>query len=118
MINPKDVRLVVLTLFRADLCGLDKNQRRNTEKCEFPRDKDSVNFLNANKSKLLEGPFCGRLKYNFPRGIALKAKREIFAGSLISFGSVNGLVMGVAMEYSIPARITGISLRVKVLEEF
>ncbi len=50
-----------------------------TEKCEFPRDQDSVNFLKANKSKLLEGPFCGRIKYNFPQGIALRAKREIFA---------------------------------------
>jgi hypothetical protein len=51
-----------------------------TEKCELPRDRDSVNFLRAIKSKLLDGPFCGRIKYNFPLGTALKAKREIFAG--------------------------------------
>jgi hypothetical protein len=50
------------------------------EKCEFPRDKDMVKFFMGNNSSLLQGPFCGRIKYNFPKGIQLKAKREIFVG--------------------------------------
>lgn len=50
------------------------------EKCEFPQDKDTVKFLKAINSSLVKGPFCGRIKYNFPQGIQLKAKREIFAG--------------------------------------
>lgn len=47
-----------------------------TEICELPMDKNMLKFLKANKSKLVEGPFCGRAKYNFPQGdnhITLKA---------------------------------------------
>jgi len=39
-----------------------------TEVCELPKDKSSLKFLTAIKSKLVEGPFCGQIKYNFPQG--------------------------------------------------
>ena len=39
-----------------------------TEKCEYPTDKKVLKFLKANGSKLVDGPFCGELKYNFPQG--------------------------------------------------
>ena len=39
-----------------------------TEKCEYPTDKELLEFLKANGSKLIEGPFCDGLKYNFPQG--------------------------------------------------
>jgi hypothetical protein len=47
-----------------------------SEICELPKDKSLLKFLKANSSKLAEGPFCGRTKYNFPQGdnrIKLKA---------------------------------------------
>jgi hypothetical protein len=38
------------------------------EVCELPKDKTTLKFLQANKSKLAEGPFCGQTKFNFPQG--------------------------------------------------
>lgn len=38
-----------------------------TEKCEYPSDKKMLKFLKANGSKLVDGPFCGELKFNFPQ---------------------------------------------------
>jgi hypothetical protein len=39
-----------------------------SEVCELPKDKSMLKFLQANKSKLVEGPFCGQTKFNFPQG--------------------------------------------------
>lgn len=42
-----------------------------TEICECPKDEKMVKFLlsvGSGKSKLVEGPFCGQTKYNFPQG--------------------------------------------------
>ena len=39
-----------------------------SEICELPKDKNTLNFLKSNNSKLAEGPFCGKVKYNFPQG--------------------------------------------------
>jgi hypothetical protein len=50
-----------------------------TEICEYPKDEKMIKFLLAvgcGRSKLVEGPFCGQTKYNFPQGdnhIKLKA---------------------------------------------
>jgi hypothetical protein len=48
------------------------------EKCEYPTDKKMLKFLKANGSKLVEGPFCGELKYNFPQGQKLRFDKEVF----------------------------------------
>jgi hypothetical protein len=50
-----------------------------SEICELPKDKSMLKFLQANKSKLAEGPFCGQTKFNFPQGDnRLKIKVEAF----------------------------------------
>ena len=54
------------------------NTDLGTERCELPRDEKTVKFLMANGSKLVEGPFCGQLKYNFPQGQTLAFKKEAF----------------------------------------
>ena len=49
------------------------------EICELPKDKSELKFLNAIKSKLVEGPFCGQKKYNFPQGDNyIKIKADTF----------------------------------------
>ncbi len=64
------------------------------EVCELPKDKSTLKFLQANKSKLAEGPFCGQTKFNFPQGdncIKLKAdaleNKTDFVRLDYSFGS-------------------------------
>ncbi len=37
------------------------------ETCEMPRDESMVRFLKANGSQLMDGPFCGKCKFNYPR---------------------------------------------------
>jgi hypothetical protein len=47
------------------------------EICELPKDKSELKFLEAIKSKLIQGPFCGHKKYNFPHAdnyIKIKAE--------------------------------------------
>lgn len=39
-----------------------------TETCELPKDKRELKFLTALGSKLVNGPFCGQTKFNFPQG--------------------------------------------------
>lgn len=38
-----------------------------TETCKMPQDPAMIKFLTANKSRLVEGPFCGSLKFNYPK---------------------------------------------------
>ncbi len=64
------------------------------EICEMPKDERSIKFLTAIKSRLVEGPFCGQIKYNFPRdGNYIKIKKEFlidqtdFVRLNYSFGS-------------------------------
>lgn len=38
--------------------------RLTTERCEYPRSKRDLRFLKAVGSQLLDGPFCGRIKFN------------------------------------------------------
>lgn len=56
------------------------NKDLGTEICEFPKDEKMVKFLKANGSKLVEGPFCGQLKHNFPQGQVLTFSKEVFDG--------------------------------------
>lgn len=50
-----------------------------SEVCELPKDKSMLKFLQANKSKLAEGPFCGLTKFNFPQGDnCIKLKADAF----------------------------------------
>jgi hypothetical protein len=53
----------------------------STETCEMPKDKKMLKFLRANKSRLVEGPFCNKIKYNFPQGQIMKFESEAFVGS-------------------------------------
>lgn len=39
-----------------------------SETCELPKNKGILKFLSATNSKLAEGPFCGKVKYNYPQG--------------------------------------------------
>lgn len=39
----------------------------STEICELPKDPAMLNFLKANHSKLLNGPFCGQTKFHYPQ---------------------------------------------------
>ena len=39
----------------------------NIEICEMPKKENVLKFLKANNSKLIDGPFCGQTKYNFPQ---------------------------------------------------
>lgn len=66
----------------------------NPEICELPKNPESLKFLTAIKSKLVEGPFCGQLKYNLPqddnclkiKSVALDGKPD-FVRLGYSFGS-------------------------------
>ena len=50
-----------------------------SEFCELPKDRSMLKFLKANNSKILEGPFCGQTKFNFPKGNNnLKIKADAF----------------------------------------
>lgn len=40
----------------------------NTENCEMIKEESMLKFLKASNSKLIQGPFCGQTKYNFPQG--------------------------------------------------
>lgn len=42
--------------------------RLETEKCEMPKDPALLKFLKANGSRLVRGPFCGAVKFNYPQG--------------------------------------------------
>ena len=46
------------------------------EKCEMPKDRGMVKFLRAVGCRL-EGPWCGRIKYNFPEKGGLCVKRSV-----------------------------------------
>jgi hypothetical protein len=47
------------------------------EVCELTKDEKQLQFLKAIQSKLVEGPFCGKVKYNLPQGdIALVIQKE------------------------------------------
>ena len=39
-----------------------------TEKCEMPKDPVMIKFLKANGSRLVKGPLCGSVKFNYPQG--------------------------------------------------
>ncbi|TBW51303.1 hypothetical protein EZI54_17440 [Marinobacter halodurans] len=39
----------------------------DTETCEMPKDPATVKFLTANSSRLVRGPFCGAVKFNYPQ---------------------------------------------------
>lgn len=39
-----------------------------TETCKYPTDKKSLKFVETIGSQLVKGPFCGKLKYNYPQG--------------------------------------------------
>ncbi len=45
-----------------------QEDRLNAEKCEMPKDHAMVKFLSANSSRLVRGPFCGGVKFNYPQG--------------------------------------------------
>jgi len=42
-------------------------QKLRRETCEMAHDPDMVQFLTANRSGLVKGPFCGATKFNYPR---------------------------------------------------
>lgn len=53
------------------------------EKCEMPKEKSMIKFLTAIKSNLINGPFCGQIKYNFPQGDnKLKIKADSFSDKI------------------------------------
>ena len=56
-----------------------ENNNLIEEKCEMPKDSKQVKFLKANKSRLVEGPFCGSIKYNFPQTEGFIYKKEAFS---------------------------------------
>ncbi|MEP4094568.1 hypothetical protein [Reichenbachiella sp.] len=51
-----------------------------TENCDMPTDEKMLDFLKASGSKLVKGPFCGHLKYNFPHGQKLEFNSDVFSG--------------------------------------
>ena len=55
------------------------NENLGIEICEYPKDEKTIKFLKANGSRLVEGPFCGNKKFNFPQGQTLTFKKEAFA---------------------------------------
>ena len=57
------------------------------EICEMPKDPSKVRFLEAMGSKLVNGPFCGSEKYNFPRG-----ENEVITMSGSAFSSTPDIV--------------------------
>lgn len=69
-------QLRINTVLKPSLLNMDLG----TEICEFPKNEKSAKFLKTNRSKLVEGPFCGQLKYNFPQGQVLTFKKEVFDG--------------------------------------
>ena len=72
---PKFYQLRINTILPASLLNTDLG----TEVCEYPKDKKMVKFLKKNGSRLVEGPFCGRLKYNWPqRQQILTFKKDAF----------------------------------------
>ena len=58
-----------------------KGDNLSTEICEMPKDEAMLRFLKANKSRLVEGPFCQRRKYNFPQGQTMKFESTAFKES-------------------------------------
>ncbi len=73
---PEFYQLRVDTILSAALL----NDDLNTEICEYPKNEKTIKFLKAIESKLIEGPFCGQKKYNFPQGQILKFSKEAFIG--------------------------------------
>ena len=64
-----------------------------SEVCELPKDQRLLKFLSATNSKLALGPFCGQIKYNFPRGDnPIKMQKEILAdkGDFVRLGCYFG----------------------------
>jgi len=53
----------------------------NTEKCEMPTDPATIRFLTANGSKLVKGPFCGAVKFNYPQGVQMRLAATPFAAA-------------------------------------
>ncbi|EBA12914.1 hypothetical protein [Roseobacter sp. CCS2] len=47
-----------------------------TETCAMPADETSSRFLKATGSRLMEGPFCGHEKLNWPQGTPLAVRKS------------------------------------------
>jgi hypothetical protein len=44
-----------------------RTEKLRKEKCEMPHNPDMIKFLMANGSRLVNGPFCGAIKFNYPK---------------------------------------------------
>jgi len=60
-------------------CGL-LGENLGIETCRQPTDPKQIKHLKAIRSKLIEGPFCGQIKYNFPQGEKMNFKKCTFIG--------------------------------------
>jgi hypothetical protein len=49
------------------------------EICEYPKEKSQIKFLTAIGSRLIKGPFCGQIKFNYPQRKSFEFRKNSFS---------------------------------------